>query len=694
MSSRTVSNLLNSASTSGQINDQTLSNNAVLSRPGSPLVDNAPRPSSPVYDQYADDYVRSPSMRASSPSSRSGRSLSDLLNESRASSRLSSNSSRPSSVAGLPSLSPSLQSDRMSVRNDLSNLRSDRAALSADLDQLSMDRMASARPSTLRSDRSSIRNDLDNIQNDRMNLSADREQLRMDRSRSSSLSQRLASNRVASDRRTLQDDLDFGASAAVIDQDLAQLEDDRSRASLMSSRTPSMSSRASSMRSRSASMRERASSMRTSPSVLKSDTMAVNSDLDRLEDDMAVKNMDLEMAKSDRSAMSSRPLAEMLSQRRERSSSRFRSGASDVYDMLQNASPVLLPTEEKLSTVTFSNATMTAEGDSSADVKVMSMPTRKMGKAIEDYKEELRTIKVTVLSVTKMEGTDKKIFLLCVNERGTKFYVKITTFDDLALYLPENHLTLTKFAGSKTELSDRISMAECANLSTCDVLYTCDNEVCYLRHDGMASMQREDYVMANEELSNKTLHSSNSPIGRPVVSLEELMGNPRATLMQIEISAEMLYQRALMNIRAEILNVTRKLSAAAFDSVNVQNLFINTGVNFDLNAKYIDQQLPALEAMTDPTGMKMRDDLVAKLYKVKCGEEALLTDAQGLDDLMRLTNMIMDQLRVVVDRMRVTYDSFNPDDGPYRNSEAFASAIQSDEILKKGSGVTTLTINL
>ena len=138
-----------------------------------------------------------------------------------------------------------------------------------------------------------------------------------------------------------------------------------------------------------------------------------------------------------------------------------------------------------------------------------------------------------------------------------------------------------------------------------------------------------------------------------------------------------------MNTTSEITNVTRKLAVAAFEAVNVKNLFLNVGMNLDREAVMREQMLPPYEIRTDEEGMKYRNALVTRLYELKCGEEALLEDIQGFNELTRMVNTIMGQLKLSVDRMRETFVKFLPAESPYRNPELFVSVLQSEELLKK-----------
>jgi hypothetical protein len=189
-------------------------------------------------------------------------------------------------------------------------------------------------------------------------------------------------------------------------------------------------------------------------------------------------------------------------------------------------------------------------------------------------------------------------------------------------------------------------------------------------------MNKEEFVVASEDRSVRSLHSSGSVLGRPVVTLEEMVGNPLETLQNVEVSARNLFVRAYQNVTTEATNVTRRLAIIAFEAVNVKNVYskIVSNVMGEKNRRI--EELKFYPG-NDDNSQNTRQLLVDRLVELNNGSEELLGEIEEYNQIIKHINMTNTFLRKSVDKMGVTFSKVIPEllvDDDIVNSPDFAES--------------------
>jgi len=262
-----------------------------------------------------------------------------------------------------------------------------------------------------------------------------------------------------------------------------------------------------------------------------------------------------------------------LSQRLEQTRKTMQSNTNKTYSLADKLKTRKSLTDETVETVSkVEIANIDAFEGNDKDVKVLKPYYKKAESAISYYEEQLAAVGVTVISKTNFSKTNKMLLLKCISKKGTVFYVEVSTFNSQALYIPQTEMTLTKYEGTEFELSNKISLEECKNLSTCDVVYSCNDEFCVLRHQNN-SFKKEEFVIASQEKSNKSIHVSGHIIARPLVTYDSIITKPEEILVQVEQSAMNLLMTATKNAQLEAILGVRNSFRVVFDQLEIKNVF-------------------------------------------------------------------------------------------------------------------------
>ena len=313
------------------------------------------------------------------------------------------------------------------------------------------------------------------------------------------------------------------------------------------------------------------------------------------------------------------------------------------------------PREERLTNVMVKDAASVNAGDDALPI-VTKTPMRGTGSAFEDYELELRTYGVVVISALNIDTMSDKMYLFCETPKGTKFYVEIVTFSNPSLYLPANHTTLTAFSGKKMDLVDAISVDDCKKLATCDVLYNCGDEYCFLQKTGNM-VTRSEYVVASQELGSHSLHTKGTVVARPLVKLTELRGNSKEALSHIEMSAEQLFDNAKVNSLFESNMVLRKLAVTTFDTINVENLFRQIINSIDMARSERNNLLVMNPETADNSDASNK--VVVDINLLNETKEQALSNLENFNSTISHINRLQEHLRKSVDGMKETVDRYN-----------------------------------
>jgi len=352
------------------------------------------------------------------------------------------------------------------------------------------------------------------------------------------------------------------------------------------------------------------------------------------------------------------------------------------------------PLEEKISSISLNNPESFAENDKFTPVSVTPLVKNSSGDPLEDYKRSLRSLKITVTDQITFDDSPNMLLLSAVTDKDIKFYVLISTFNHDSVYLPESHISITKFEGSKFHLEDSISLSDCKELATCDLLYNCNDEFCMLKKEGHG-LSKINFVITKQGSINSSLSIEGSVVSKPVVTYEELIGNPTETLASIEQTFTNLLTRNVENTSLNATANLKKLGMASFDSVSVNNLFKTVFVQLETDGNSLSVELDALklQPLTPEVELKM-NETADKLGKINSTSEKVLASMQKFNKTTEIAVDAVNQtLSSTVSQMESILDSYLPEGSELRSSEFKERLLQGDRLISS-VGTNPLDINL
>jgi hypothetical protein len=289
-----------------------------------------------------------------------------------------------------------------------------------------------------------------------------------------------------------------------------------------------------------------------------------------------------------------------------------------------------------------------------------------------------------------------------MTKKGTKFFVQIITYSNQSLLIPSNNMTLTKFTGEEFELSKKIDLEECKNLSTCDILFTCNDEVCLSKHNG-STFKNEEFIITTKEKSVSSIEMSNCVIARPLVNFDLLLSKPEEILKEVEISAENLLLTAVENSKEETVMVLRKLASNLYDSLQVKELFLNVVANVveeiklrkqqsELTYEQYYQQYSAQYGTSEDNFKDFQKLIVDRLVAINEANEKFLESINMFNENTASINAYSEHLGNTVTQMKTIVDLFITDDSKLKNPQLWGNLLNANPLILNGP--TEITFRL
>ena len=316
--------------------------------------------------------------------------------------------------------------------------------------------------------------------------------------------------------------------------------------------------------------------------------------------------------------------------------------------------------QNSLDSVKFSDVDATVSGDLSSPISSKRISSE--SSFLTDLKKQMHDIGVVVTGTVSFDDSQGKVLLESYTSKSTPFYVIVKTSKASSVYFPKSHTVLSRHYGSKSTISDTIPVSDCENLPVCDILYSCDSEFCYLKKTENR-VEMTEFTLAAQKPSVESLHIQGATIARPVVSFEELISNPVETLQLVESTSDSLFNNDYKNVNDITTNILRKLTAAAYDSIDVQNTFQEIFVS--LNAQ--EEELLALLGDTNDSGIsKLETERLSQLYKMK---EHLLASMNYFNKVEMQVDEVNRHLHQATDKMRKEINEYFTSNYPFKISD-------------------------
>jgi len=397
-------------------------------------------------------------------------------------------------------------------------------------------------------------------------------------------------------------------------------------------------------------------------------------DLERVESD--VRSMrDLERVESDvRSMREEIPMKSLSSEKKSLSQliNEAKTKSMRSKDSLSSSIRQKFSREQNsLDSVKFSDVDATVSGDLSSPISSRRISSE--SSFLTDLKKQMHDIGVVVTGTVSFDDSQGKVLLESYTSKSTPFYVIVKTSKASSVFFPKSHTVLSRHYGSKSTISDTIPVSDCENLPVCDILYSCDSEFCYLKKTEN-KVEMTEFTLAAQKPSVESLHIQGATIARPVVSFEELISNPVETLQLVESTSDSLFNNDYKNVNVITTNILRKLTAAAYDSIDVQNTFQEIFVS--LNAQ--EEELLALLGDTNDSGIsKLETERLSQLYKMK---EHLLASMNYFNKVEMQVDEVNRHLHQATDKMRKEINEYFTSNYPFPISDKIF--FRAEEIAK------------
>jgi len=297
---------------------------------------------------------------------------------------------------------------------------------------------------------------------------------------------------------------------------------------------------------------------------------------------------------------------------------------------------------------------------------------------MDNYKNQLKAIGVTVIGVINFNDSKNMMILSVVSNKGIKFYVRVNTYTNASLYITDSRLVLSSFSSAHSNIEDKISIEECAASSVCDILYTCNDEACYLNKE-KNGFSKSLFNISYPEGSDKVGHEEGTLIGRPIVTYEELIGDPVNTLSYVESSSINLLKNALDNANTESRNVIRKMVAATYDTVQIQNLYLNVISAISDESTVLGNQLSVLDINSEDAKLT-----VDRLNQVNYASEEVLNILEHFNESIKALNLLSLQLNKTINEMHTAVDTLFPEGNQFRDPALWEDLRKGDQAVASG----------